>query len=280
MTATSNAAPQRYASTQGDRRQRPSPQHNQLLAAMPSEIQERLSPRLEAVALPQGSVLAEVGAPVHHVFFPASATVAVLCGLENGGSAAIAVVGHDGMIGISALMGSDRALHREVVVGAGDAFRLSARGFAAECEQHPEMLNLMLRYTQARMTQVALNVACLRHHSIARQLCRLLLTHLDRQWGNRLTLTHEAIAQMLGVRRESVTTAAWQLQEQEAISYRRGQITVTDRSRLEALCCECYAAARAETRRLSPPGSWAVPELTGRGIEQRRRDSADRAAPD
>jgi CRP-like cAMP-binding protein len=249
MTATSNAAPQRYASTQGDRRQRPSPQHNQLLAAMPSEIQERLSPRLEAVALPQGSVLAEVGAPVHHVFFPASATVAVLCGLENGGSAAIAVVGHDGMIGISALMGSDRALHREVVVGAGDAFRLSARGFAAECEQHPEMLNLMLRYTQARMTQVALNVACLRHHSIARQLCRLLLTHLDRQWGNRLTLTHEAIAQMLGVRRESVTTAAWQLQEQEAISYRRGQITVTDRSRLEALCCECYAVGGSGTDR-------------------------------
>jgi CRP-like cAMP-binding protein len=278
MTARFPATLQRYASAQEDRRQRPSPQHNQLLAAMPSEIQERLSPRLEAVALPQGSVLAEVGAPMHHVFFPTSATIAVLCGLENGSSAEIAVVGHDGMIGIAALMGSDHALHRKVVVGAGDAFRLPARCFTAECEQNPEMLNLMLRYTQARMTQVALNVACIRHHSISRQLCRLLLTHLDRQWGNRLTLTHEAIAQMLGVRRESVTTAAWQLQEQEAISYRRGQITVIARSRLEALCCECYAAARTETRRLSPSGSWAVPELAGRGIERRRRDGAGRSA--
>lgn len=241
MNAT-QAAPLRDSSPQRrfDRRQPCSPQRNHLLAALPSEIQEQLSPLLQAVELNLGNNVYEIDDPMDHLYFPVTATLSVICALGDGDSAQVAAVGHEGMIGIASLMGCSTAQQRMVVINPGTAYRVSASYFKDAFEHHPKTIALMLRYTQARMTQVAINVACLRHHAIPQQLCRLLLTCLDRQWGNRLTLTHETIGQMLGVWRGSVSEAAMNLQLQGAISYRRGNITVLDRSKLECMSCECY----------------------------------------
>ncbi|WP_097462152.1 Crp/Fnr family transcriptional regulator [Mangrovitalea sediminis] len=226
------------------------PQQNHLFAALPIAIQERLAPHLQQVSLALGDVIYEPGAALQHVYFPADAIVSLLYVMLDGASAEIAVVGNDGVIGIALFMGGDSAPHRAVVQSAGFAYRLPAKAFKSEFSRHEELMELMLRYTQSLIAQMAQTAVCNRHHSIDQQLCRWLLLSLDRLPDNQLTMTQELIANMLGVRREGVTEAAGKLQKLGVISYHRGHITVLDRPRLEQLCCECYAVVKKETDRL------------------------------
>ncbi|WDZ96717.1 Crp/Fnr family transcriptional regulator [Herbaspirillum sp. WKF16] len=230
-----------------------SPLKNQLLAALAPEVQQRVIARLEWVALPLGSVLYESGDALQHVYFPTDSIVSLLYVMEDGASAEISVVGNDGFIGIAILMGGESTPSRAIVQSGGGAYRLSAARFKDEFHRDTSTLHLMLRYSQALITQMAQTAVCNRHHSIDQQLCRWLLLSLDRLPGNQLTMTQELIANMLGVRREGVTEAAGKLQRQGVIEYSRGRLTVLDRPRLEELCCECYAVVRKETRRLLPP---------------------------
>ena len=237
----------------------PSPQQNQLLAALPAQVFNHLSPYLELIEMPLGKVLYESGDTMRHVYFPTDCIVSLLYVMENGASAEISVVGHEGIIGISLFMGGGSTSSRALVQSAGQAYRLPGQRFKEEVNRHGEMLYLMLRYTQALITQMAQTAVCNRHHSIDQQLCRWLLLSLDRLPSNKLSMTQELIANMLGVRREGVTEAAGKLQKQGVIEYSRGQITVLDRPKLEQLCCECYAVVKKETDRLLPftPGSQA-----------------------
>lgn len=228
------------------------PEQNHLLAAIPKEVQERLFPHLELVKLPLGKVLYEPGDAMRHVFFPTDSIVSLLYVMEDGASAEISVVGNEGLIGIALFMGGGSTPSRAIVQSAGHAYRLLGTRLKDEFERHGEMLHLMLRYTQALITQMAQTAVCNRHHSIDQQLCRWLLLSLDRLPSNQLTMTQELIANMLGVRREGVTMAAGKLQALGVIEYRRGEITVLDRPKLEALCCECYAVVKKETDRLLP----------------------------
>jgi len=230
----------------------PTPQQNHLLAALPAEVQHRLFPHLELVSLPLGKVLHESGDALRHVYFPTDSIVSLLYVMESGASAEISVVGNEGLIGVAVFMGGESTPSRAIVQSAGHAYRLLGQRLKDELNRHSEMLRLMLRYTQALLTQMAQTAVCNRHHSIDQQLCRWLLLSLDRLPSNHLTMTQELIANMLGVRREGVTDAAGKLQKLGVIEYSRGHITVLDRPALEALSCECYAVVKKETDRLLP----------------------------
>jgi len=231
----------------------PSPKHNHLLAALPTTIQSRLVSQLELVPMPLGMVLYEPGDILHHVYFPTDSIVSLLYVMENGASAEISVVGNEGLIGVAVFMGGGGSTpSRALVQSAGFAYRLLAQRLNEEFERHGEMQQLMLRYTQSLITQMAQTAVCNRHHSIDQQLCRWLLLSLDRLSGNQLVMTQELIANMLGVRREGVTEAAGKLQKLGVIEYSRGRITVLDRPRLEQMSCECYAVVKKETDRLLP----------------------------
>ncbi|MEE9103725.1 Crp/Fnr family transcriptional regulator [Pseudomonas nitroreducens] len=230
----------------------PSPLQNHLLAALPSIVQERLFPHLELLRLPLGKALYESGDAMRHVYFPTDAIISLLYVMENGASAEISVVGNEGLIGVAVFMGGESTPSRAIVQSAGSVYRLSGQRIKDEFNRHGEMLQLMLRYTQALITQMAQTAVCNRHHSIDQQLCRWLLLSIDRLPSNQLTMTQELIANMLGVRREGVTEAAGKLQKLGVIEYSRGRITVLDRARLEELSCECYAVVKKETDRLLP----------------------------
>lgn len=230
----------------------PSRQQNHLLAALPSPIQDRLWPYLEVVEMPLGKVLYESGDSMRHVYFPTDSIVSLLYVMESGASAEIAVVGNEGMVGISLFMGGESTPSRAVVQSAGHAYQLLGQRLKDEFNHHTELQHLLLRYTQALITQMSQTAVCNRHHSVDQQLCRWLLLSLDRLHSNRLVMTQELIANMLGVRREGVTESAGRLQKLGVIEYSRGQITVVDRPRLEALSCECYAVVKRETDRLLP----------------------------
>ncbi|KQW39103.1 Crp/Fnr family transcriptional regulator [Rhizobacter sp. Root404] len=229
----------------------PDPRRNQLLAALPPEEWQRWEPRLEAVDMPLGTVLYEPGITLSHVYFPTTAIVSLLYVMENGASAEIAVVGREGVVGISIFMGGGSTPSRAVVQSAGEGYRISANFIKDEFARTP-VLHLLLRYTQALITQMAQMAVCNRHHSLDQQLCRWLLLSLDRLQGHELVMTQELIANMLGVRREGVTEAALKLQSAGTIRYARGRITVLDRQALEARTCECYAVVKKEYDRLLP----------------------------
>jgi len=226
------------------------PQQNHLLAALSGEVQQRLFPFLERVDMPLGKVLYESGGTMRHVYFPTDSIVSLLYVMENGSSAEISVVGNEGLVGVALFMGGESTPSRAIVQSGGTAYRLLGQHLKDEFNRHGELLVLMLRYTQALITQMAQTAVCNRHHQIDQQLCRWLLLSLDRLPDNQLTMTQELIANMLGVRREGVTEAAGKLQRQGVIEYSRGHITVLDREKLEKLSCECYAVVKRETDRL------------------------------
>lgn len=228
----------------------PHPLQNRLLAALPIEVQERLIPQLELVVLPLGKVVYESGDSLQYVYFPTDAIISLLYVMEDGASAEISVVGNEGLVGIAVFMGGESTPSRAIVQSAGHAYRLAGHRLKSEFNRHGEMMQLLLRYTQALITQMAQTAVCNRHHSIDQQLCRWLLLSLDRLPSNQLIMTQELIANMLGVRREGVTEAAGKLQKLGVIEYSRGHIEVLDRAKLEALCCECYAVVKKETDRL------------------------------
>jgi CRP-like cAMP-binding protein len=230
----------------------PSPLQNHLLAALPVDVQDRLLPQLEPVDLPLGEVLYEAGDALRHVYFPTNAIISLLYVMESGATAEIAVVGNEGLLGVSLFMGGESTASRAIVRSAGHAYQLPGARMKEEFNRHGDLLQLCLRYTQALITQMAQTSVCNRHHSIDQQLCRGLLLSLDRLPGNELLMTQELIANILGVRREGVTEAAGKLQQLGIIQYSRGHITVLDRERLEAMSCECYAVVKAETTRLLP----------------------------
>lgn len=228
------------------------PRLNHLLASLPDAEWQRWHPQLERVEMPLGNVLHESGSAMSHVYFPTSAIVSLLYVLEDGASAEIAVVGREGVVGISLFMGGESTTSRAVVQSGGIGFRLHSSVIKAEFARSGPVMHLMLRYTQALITQMAQTAVCNRHHSIHQQLCRWLLLSLDRLEGTQLVMTQELIANMLGVRREGVTEAALKLQGQGLIRYARGRIRVLDRPGLEAQTCECYAVVKKEYDRLLP----------------------------
>jgi CRP-like cAMP-binding protein len=230
----------------------PSPSQNHVLAALPGEVRQRLYPYLESVPLELGQVLYESGDTLRHVYFPTDSIISLLYLMESGTSAEICVVGNEGMIGIALFMGGESTSSQAIVQSAGHSYRLLGQRLKDEFHRQSELQMLLLRYTQALITQMAQTAVCNRHHSIDQRLCRLLLLSLDRLPSNLLTMTQELIANMLGVRRESVTEAAGKLQTLGVIEYSRGQIKILDRPKLEALSCECYAVVRKETDRLLP----------------------------
>lgn len=229
------------------------PKTNHLLASLPDAEWQRWLPQLEAVALPLGKVLYEPGKRMSHVYFPTTAIVSLLYVMENGASAEIAVVGNEGVVGISLFMGGESTPSRAVVQSAGHGYRLSSKIIKDEFNRAP-VLHLLLRYTQALITQMAQTAVCNRHHSLDQQLCRWLLLSLDRLAGDELVMTQELISNMLGVRREGVTEAALKLQKAGLIRYSRGHISVLDRSGLEKRSCECYDVVKKEYDRLLPAG--------------------------
>ena len=225
---------------------------NSLLASLPAPEWLRIAPLLEPVDLPLGKVLNESGCKMSHVYFPINAIVSLLYVLESGASAEIAVVGNEGVVGIALFMGGETTPSRAVVQSAGKGYRLRAADIKEEFSRSGPVLRLLLRYTQALITQMAQTAVCNRHHSLDQQLCRWLLLSLDRLSGNELAMTQELIANMLGVRREGVTEAALKLQKLGMIQYARGRITVLDRAGLEGRTCECYAVVKQEYDRLLP----------------------------
>ena len=230
---------------------RRNPKTNQLLAALPAEDWSRWLPQLEFAEMPLGAVLYEPGGTLSHVYFPTTAIVSLLYVMEDGASAEIAVVGNEGVVGISLFMGGESTPSRAVVQSAGSGFRMKSHVIKVEFVRSP-VLHLLLRYTQALITQMAQTAVCNRHHSLDQQLCRWLLLSLDRLQGSELVMTQELISNMLGVRREGVTEAALNLQKAGLIRYSRGHIKVLDRAGLEERTCECYAVVKKEYDRLLP----------------------------
>ena len=228
------------------------PRQNHLLAALPEADYERIAPHLELVELKLGQVLYESGSRMRHVYFPTTAIVSLLYVMENGASAEIAVVGNDGIVGISLFMGGETTPSRGVVQSAGECYRLKAALLKEEFNRYGPTMHLLLRYTLALITQMTQTAVCNRHHSVDQQLCRWLLLSLDRLQTNELVMTQELMANMLGVRREGVTEAAGKLQAAGLINYSRGRIKVIDRPGLEARSCECYDVVRRESARLLP----------------------------
>ena len=229
-----------------------SPNHNHLLAALPTADFERLAAHLEPVELLLGEVLYESGGLLQHVYFPTTAILSLHYVMENGSSCEIAGVGNEGVLGISLFMGGNTTTSRAVVQTGGQGYRLKSQLMLQEFNRAGLMQQLMLRYTQALITQMSQTAACNRHHSLVQQLCRWLLLTLDRMPTNELIMTQELVASMLGVRREGVTEAAGKLQQTGVIRYRRGHITVLDRAGLESQVCECYAVVKTEFARLLP----------------------------
>ena len=228
------------------------PAQNHLLGQLPHAEQQRWFPQLELVDMPLGEVMYEAGATLSHVYFPTTSIVSLLYVMENGASGEIAVVGNEGLVGISLFMGGGSTPSRGVVQSAGKGYRLKAQLMTKEFEKAGPVLHLLLRYTQALITQMSQTAVCNRHHSLDQQLCRWLLLSLDRLQGNELVMTQELIANMLGVRREGVTEGALKLQKAGLIQYARGHITVLDRKGLEKRSCECYAVVKKEYDRLLP----------------------------
>lgn len=229
------------------------PRLNGLLAALPADDLARWRPHLQPVDLQPGRVLYESGQAMHHLVFPTTAIVSLHYVMEDGASAEIAVVGHEGVVGVSLFMGGDSMPNRAVVQGGGQAWRLPRHVVQRDFEHTGPVVHLLLRYTQALITQMAQTAVCNRHHSIEQQLCRWLLKCLDRVHDNEIVMTQESIAHTLCVRREGVTAAATRLQQAGLIRYRRGHIMALDRAGLEARVCECYAVVRNEYARLLPP---------------------------
>jgi len=232
----------------------PTPKQNHLLAALPAADYECLLPHLEPVPLPLGWAIYESGSQHGYLYFPTTSVVSLLRVIADEASAEIAVVGHEGVVGIAPFMGGKTAPPPAVVQSAGYAFRLKGSVLKGEFERGGGLQHLLLRYTQALIAQMAQTAVCNRHHAIEQQLCRWLLLSLDRLLSNELTTTHELIADMLGVRREGVTTVAGKLQAKGLIHYNHGKITVLDRAKVEARVCECYAVVKREYNRLLPPG--------------------------
>ena len=228
------------------------PKSNHLLAALPAAEWARWLPQLERVKMPLGDVLYESGTLQTHIYFPTTAIVSLLYVMESGASAEIAVVGNEGVVGISLFMGGESTPSRAVVQSAGQGFRLKASVIKDEFNRSGPVMHVLLRYTQALITQMAQTAVCNRHHSLDQQLCRWLLLSMDRLHGNELVMTQELIANMLGVRREGVTEGALKLQKAGLIRYSRGHITVLDRKGLEERTCECYAVVKKEYDRLLP----------------------------
>ena len=229
---------------------KPRPLQNHLLSALPAADYERLLPQLESAPLRLGSALYESGSTQGFVYFPTDSIVSLLYVMEDGSSAEIAVVGNEGVVGLALFMGGETTPSRAVVQSAGEAYRLRAGVLKSEFGRGGELQHLLLRYTQALITQMAQTAVCNRHHSVEQQLCRWLLLSLDRLPTNELSMTQELIANMLGVRREGVTEAAGKLQDAGLVRYSRGKITVLDRPKLEARVCECYAVVKREYDRL------------------------------
>jgi CRP-like cAMP-binding protein len=230
----------------------PTPRSNQLLAALSAAELKRMSKHLEHVPMALGEVVYESGRHLDHVYFPADCIVSLLYVLENGASAEIAVVGYEGVVGVSIFMGGETTPSRAVVQSAGTAYRLPGQIIKNEFIRGGTVPHLMLRYTQSLITQMAQTAVCNRHHSVDQQLCRWLLLSIDRLPTPEIITTQELIANMLGVRREGVTEAAGKLQKAGVISYRRGHISVLNRPKLEEMSCECYEVVRRETARLLP----------------------------
>lgn len=232
------------------------PCRNLLYRSLPNDVRQRLRPKLERIELPLGSVLHEQGMRMEHVYFPITAIISKLYVTRSGASAEIAIVGNDGLVGIALFMGGETTTNRAVVQSAGLAYRIAGRVLKGECSRSVPVQNLLLRYTQTLLTQMAQTAVCNRHHSVQQQLCRWLLMSRDLLQGDELCMTHELIANMLGVRREGVTEAAGRLQALGVIRYRRGRISILDRPGLEAACCECYEVVKQECERLLPdPGA-------------------------
>jgi CRP-like cAMP-binding protein len=227
-------------------------QENHLIGTLPKDDYQRWLPSLEKVELSLGQVLYESGTVLSHIYFPTTAIISLLYVMENGASAEIAVVGNEGLVGVSLFMGGESTPSRAVVQSAGKGFRLKAQIMKDEFNRAGPLLHLFLRYTQALITQMAQTAVCNRHHSLDQQLCRWLLLSLDRLQGDELVMTQELIANMLGVRREGVTEGALKLQKAGLIRYSRGHITVLDRAGLEQRSCECYAVVKREYDRLLP----------------------------
>jgi CRP-like cAMP-binding protein len=227
-------------------------QKNRLLAALAAADRAAWMPQLEAVDMPLGKVLYESGNKLTHVYFPTTSIVSLLYVMESGASAEIAVVGNDGIVGISLFMGGESTPSRAVVQSGGAGLCLKAHILMQEFNRAGPVLHLLLRYTQALITQMSQTAVCNRHHSLDQQLCRWLLLSLDRLQSNQLLMTQELIANMLGVRREGVTEAAGRLHRAGIINYQRGHITVLDRTQLERRTCECYAVVKKEYARLLP----------------------------
>jgi CRP-like cAMP-binding protein len=228
------------------------PKSNHLLAALPAAEWERWQPQLEWIKLSLGDVLYESGTQQTHIYFPTTAIVSLLYVMESGDSAEIAVVGNEGAVGISLFMGGESTPSRAVVQSAGQGFRLPASVIKGEFTRSGPVMHLLLRYTQALITQMAQTAVCNRHHTLDQQLCRWLLLSLDRLHGTELVMTQELIANMLGVRREGVTGSALKLQDAGLIRYVRGHITILDRKGLEERTCECYEVVKKEYDRLLP----------------------------
>ena len=228
------------------------PETNGLLAVLPAAERERLYPNLQPISMALGEVVYESGSRQDYVYFPTTSIVSLLYVMEDGASAEIAVVGNEGMVGVSLFMGGETTPSRAIVQSAGSAYRLPGHLMKEEFVRGGAMQHLLLRYTQALLTQMAQTAVCNRHHSVDQQLCRWLLLSLDRLPSNKLTMTQELIANMLGVRREGVTEAAGKLQSAGLIQYSRGRITVVDRPGLEARACECYDVVKRESDRLLP----------------------------
>jgi CRP-like cAMP-binding protein len=235
------------------------PEQNHLLAAFAPAERDRLYPHLQLVPMPLGKVLYESGDVLRYVYFPTNCIVSLLYVLADGASAEISVVGNEGLIGIALFMGGETTPSRAIVQSAGFAYRLIGQQLKDEFHRSGEVQLLLLRYTQALITQMAQTAVCNRHHSVDQQLCRWLLLSLDRLPSNKLVMTQELIANMLGVRREGVTEAAGKLDKLGIIRYARGHITVLDRPKLETRCCECYAVVKKETDRLLPRSSLLGP---------------------
>jgi CRP-like cAMP-binding protein len=223
---------------------------NHILKSLPAEARARIFPYLKLVPFTLGTVVCESGHRLRHIYFPVDTMVSLVHVLEGGGCAEVAVVGNEGAVGVSLFMGGETTTTRAVVQNTGHAYRLSGARLKREFERHEEMHRLLLRYTQSLITQMSQTAVCNRHHSVDQQLCRWLLLSLDRLGSNELVMTHELIANMLGVRREGITDAAGRLQRRGIIRYKRGRITVLDRAGLEKVCCECYRAVKKETDRL------------------------------
>ena len=268
------------------------PQHNHLLAALSAEVRDRIYPYLRLISLPRGAVLYRSGERPRHACFPVDSVVVLLHTLANGASTEISLVGSEGLTGITSVLGGE-STHEAVVLRAGFAWELPMQQLKDEFDRNGDLLRMLLRYAQSLMTQVAQTAVCNRHHSIDQQLCSWLLFALDRLPGNRLAVTQELIANMLGVRRESITGAAVKLQRKGVLAYCRGHVTVLDRSKLEQLACECYALVKKEAARLQPdlirvrpsrpaPRSFALPvpldSLPGRrALAEQSRIGAKRA---